>query len=93
MPVETPERPGPQAASHSWKPEPETDPRPGSRKEEYKEHPGTELLEGLLRNELSAADRRRVVRHLLTGCPQCAAVARRGWPFGSLDGRGSKLSG
>ena len=47
------------------------------------QHPGTHLLEGLLRGELSAAECRLVVRHLLTGCPRCVQVAGHGWPLGS----------
>lgn len=48
-----------------------------------RDHPDTSLLEGLLRGELSAAECRTVVRHLLTGCPSCVQVTRHGWPLGS----------
>jgi hypothetical protein len=47
------------------------------------EHPEPERLEGLMRNELSGAERRRLVRHLLTGCPRCVKVTRRCWTLGS----------
>jgi hypothetical protein len=50
-------------------------------------HPDTSLLEGLLRGELSAAECRTVVRHLLTGCPRCVQVTRHGWPPGSKIAR------
>jgi hypothetical protein len=46
-------------------------------------HPATALLEGFLRGELSAAECRTVVRHLLTGCPRCVKVTGRCWPPGS----------
>jgi tetratricopeptide (TPR) repeat protein len=36
-----------------------------------------------MRDELSAAERRSVVRHLLTGCPRCVKVTRRCWSLGS----------
>jgi hypothetical protein len=36
-------------------------------------------LERFLRGELGRAETRRVVRHLLTRCPQCAAVVRPLW--------------
>ena len=39
-------------------------------------------VEGLLRDELAATVRRRVVRHLLAGCPVCQATARTLWEFG-----------
>jgi len=46
-------------------------------------HPDTALLEGFLRGELTAAETRTVVRHLLTGCPHCVKVTGRVWPPGS----------
>jgi hypothetical protein len=47
-------------------------------------HPAIELLELFMRGELtSPGERRRLVRHLLTGCPRCVAVTRRGWVPGS----------
>jgi tetratricopeptide (TPR) repeat protein len=48
-------------------------------------HPDPELLAGLMRGGLPAAERRSVVRHLLTGCPRCLAVTRRYWCLGSAD--------
>ena len=36
-------------------------------------------LERFLRGELGRAETRRVVRHLLTSCPVCVAVARPLW--------------
>ncbi|HSK78890.1 MAG TPA: hypothetical protein VLQ45_20715 [Thermoanaerobaculia bacterium] len=53
------------------------------------QHPDLRLLECFLRNELQGAERRFVVRHLLTGCPQCVAVTRRVWSL--ADGRGPDL--
>jgi hypothetical protein len=47
-------------------------------------HPDPNLLECFLRNEVEASACRRIVRHLLTGCPQCIAVTRRFWSFGGL---------
>ncbi len=43
------------------------------------EHPDRELLERFLGDELAADERRAVVRHLLTGCPQCTEVTRQLW--------------
>ena len=51
------------------------------------QHPDTSLLEGLLRGELSAAECRTVVRHLLTGCPRCVAITGHCWPLGSKIAR------
>lgn len=53
------------------------------------QHPDSQLLERFLRNELQGEERRIVVRHLLTGCPQCVAVTRRVWSL--ADGRGPDL--
>ncbi|HEY2738941.1 MAG TPA: hypothetical protein VGK45_11100 [Thermoanaerobaculia bacterium] len=50
---------------------------------EYIEHPEPERLEGLMRNELAGVERRRLIRHLLTGCPRCVKVTRRCWMLGS----------
>lgn len=46
------------------------------------EHPDMRLLERFMRNELQGRERRLIVRHLLTGCPDCVAVTRRLWSFG-----------
>lgn len=45
-------------------------------------HPGQDCLERFFRRELSRAERRTVVRHLLTGCPTCLQVTRRLWSLG-----------
>lgn len=39
-------------------------------------------LESFLRGELNHAERRRVVRHLLAGCPECQAIGRSLWALG-----------
>jgi hypothetical protein len=51
-----------------------------ARRRSAGDHPERRLLKGLLRGELDDAERRAVVRHLLTGCPLCVAVTRRSWP-------------
>lgn|GEM_PF-5152616 len=79
-----PQHPAPPTAGYSQKREP--------RLEEYTEHPEPERLEGLMRNELSGVERRRLIRHLLTGCPRCVKVTRRCWTLGSRPlADGSKL--
>lgn len=45
-------------------------------------HPAPGLLEAFMRNEVTAPNRLRIVRHLLSGCPQCVAVTRRVWSLG-----------
>jgi tetratricopeptide (TPR) repeat protein len=35
-----------------------------------------------MRGELPAAERRELIRHLLTGCPRCTEVTRRCWALG-----------
>lgn len=47
-------------------------------------HPAPGLLEAFMRSEVAALDRLRIVRHLLSGCPQCVAVTRRVWSLGEL---------
>ncbi|HVS00909.1 MAG TPA: hypothetical protein VMW27_30090, partial [Thermoanaerobaculia bacterium] len=42
-------------------------------------HPKQDTLLRFLRGEASGAERRSVVRHLLTGCPECVAVTRPVW--------------
>ena len=37
-------------------------------------HPSPQELAHFLRGEMGAADNRRIVRHLLTGCSTCAAI-------------------
>jgi hypothetical protein len=39
-------------------------------------------VDRLLRGELGRAESRRVVRHLLAGCPVCQATARPLWALG-----------
>ncbi len=43
------------------------------------EHPEPRSLELFMRDELPAEERRRIVRHLLTGCPDCVEKTRRLW--------------
>ncbi|MEO6193888.1 MAG: hypothetical protein ABIS20_12820 [Thermoanaerobaculia bacterium] len=45
-------------------------------------HPEAEQVERFLRGELTPAEVRAVVRHLLTRCPRCAEVAGRLWKLG-----------
>jgi len=47
-------------------------------------HPTPGLLEAFMRSEVAAPDRLRIVRHLLSGCPQCVAVTRHVWSLGEL---------
>ena len=50
----------------------------------HREHPQPELLLRFLRGEASRSERRAIVRHLLAGCRQCAAVTRPIWLFADL---------
>jgi hypothetical protein len=45
-------------------------------------HPDQAKLERLLRGELPREEAPAVIRHLLTGCPQCLSVTRRAWACG-----------
>ncbi len=45
-------------------------------------HPAPDLLEAFMRSEAAAPDCLRIVRHLLSGCPQCVAVTGRIWSLG-----------
>jgi hypothetical protein len=45
-------------------------------------HPEAEQVERFLRGELTRAEVRAVVRHLLTRCPRCVEVAGRLWNLG-----------
>ncbi|HSS48564.1 MAG TPA: hypothetical protein VLX28_06435 [Thermoanaerobaculia bacterium] len=45
-------------------------------------HPDPQILERFMRNEAGAPERRAVILHLLTGCPQCVALTRRLWSLG-----------
>ncbi len=56
-------------------------------------HPDPALLERFMRNEAEPAERRRVVRHLIAGCPRCLAVTSSLWaladpPAGPYDASG-----
>jgi hypothetical protein len=42
-------------------------------------HPATLNLERFMRGELERDKIREIVRHMLTGCPDCVAVTRRLW--------------
>jgi hypothetical protein len=55
-----------------------------ARKPEHapQEHPSIEHLDGFMRGELTAAERRRIVRHLLTGCADCKRVTGHLWSLG-----------
>lgn len=46
------------------------------------QHPSSELLERFLRHDTGAAENRQVVRHLLSGCPECQRVTRALWVLG-----------
>jgi hypothetical protein len=43
------------------------------------DHPESRQLQCFLRGELPRREAREIVRHLLTGCPQCRQVTRRLW--------------
>ena len=45
-------------------------------------HPDPILLERFMRNEVEAAERRWIVRHLIGGCSRCVAVTSRLWSLG-----------
>lgn len=47
-----------------------------------RDHPDPQELVGFMRGELSRSPARDVVRHLLTGCPQCLQITRRLWKLG-----------
>ena len=49
-------------------------------------HPDKRDLELLLLGQSGKEERMRVVRHLLKGCPECAAVTRLIWGFANKDG-------
>jgi hypothetical protein len=42
-------------------------------------HPARETLHRFLHGEAAGTENRAVVRHLLTGCPQCIAMVRPNW--------------
>ena len=45
----------------------------------HREHPQPGALLRFLRGEAALAEQRAVVRHLLAGCRECAAVTRPAW--------------
>ena len=45
-------------------------------------HPSAEELRSFMRGELKRSETRDLVRHLLTGCPECMEVTRRLWDLG-----------
>jgi tetratricopeptide (TPR) repeat protein len=78
--------PGPAPESHARKREHFGERRePGEHREpcDRREHPDPGILESFMRGELPAAERRGLVRHLLTGCPQCLVVTGRCWSLGT----------
>lgn len=46
------------------------------------EHPSKQLLRDFMRGRTSAEQNRKVVRHLLTSCPQCQATTSQFWSGG-----------
>ena len=56
------------------------------------DHPEQGLLERFMRNETEGEERRRVVRHLLTGCARCVAVTRRFWSLAEGGQEGGQLA-
>jgi hypothetical protein len=50
------------------------------------EHPHPTLLLRFLGGETSKSENRAIVRHLLGGCPACAAVLRPIWTLGDQGG-------
>jgi hypothetical protein len=58
-------------------------------------HPGEDLLSRFLNGETTRAETREVVRHLLTGCPDCRAftsAAWRGLAARSIHGRTRRMT-
>ena len=47
-------------------------------------HPRPEVLERFLRGEATRAERWRIVRHLLAGCPDCLEATRKVWVLADL---------
>ena len=45
-------------------------------------HPQPSKLESFMRSELPSSEAAGIVRHLLTGCPNCTQVTRRLWRLG-----------
>jgi hypothetical protein len=57
----------------------------------HREHPKPDLLLRFLRDEVSASERRAVVRHLLTGCPECVAITRPAWTLPDYPRRTKRM--
>jgi len=55
----------------------------GTGKQPYRQHPDPALLERLMRCEVTAAESRQVIRHLIAGCSRCLEVTRSCWSLGS----------
>ena len=53
------------------------DPDPAETPPHWREHPQPDVLERFMSGELSREENRTVVRHLLTGCPQCKYITNR----------------
>jgi anti-sigma factor RsiW len=52
------------------------------------DHPTPDLLLRFLLGETSKSESRAIVRHLVAGCPACAAVLRPIWVLGDRRARG-----
>ena len=55
-------------------------------------HPEPHQLERFMRGESPRDECRLIVRHLLTGCPECAVIARRIWALAERPLRRLPLS-
>jgi hypothetical protein len=53
----------------------------------FRPKPSEQDLAGFLRGALSRDQTRLIVRHLLTGCPDCLQVTRRLWNLGEVPTR------
>jgi len=53
-----------------------------NEEKQIRPHPDERRLAAFMRGELPREEARAVVRHLLTRCPECAAVTRRYWARG-----------
>lgn len=51
-------------------------------------HPSPDLLKRFMCSTLDAAESRRVVRHLLTGCPACQKMTGNLWRASAEPGAG-----
>jgi len=58
----------------------------------YREHPKPDVLQRFMRGEASRGEARAVVRHLLTGCPECLAVTRPVWGLAELRLKAQRVS-